>query len=460
MSGLEGKVKLSKAERKEADRIRKQMTHLRNAISESDIAMNIEEHQIYHDFFGFLKNETDVETKEWLKNPKNMLLMELYISELLARKGGKRKTMDTHGFETNLFENLVKLRDALWNSYYYPSRGTVHIIFDPVQREIFAAPYVDRVLHHWIVGTLMKWQDKRLIYDSYSCRRNKGTLFGVKRMQHHILSVSNNMKKKAYVVQLDLSGYFMHIKRDVLYDLVKTRINQEFTEGARDKRYKILLWAVGQVIFDDPTKGVRLQGTYHDWEGLPDDKSLMMQPKGQGMVIGNFTSQTFSNIYLDPLDRFIKYNLGYKHYGRYVDDLYLVVTEEQLEKVKRDIKAIEVFLTSYGLRLNQRKTKITEVNQGVEFLGVVIKGFRLFPGKRLVNNFKKAVFLVEAGVKSPEVITSCLGMFSHLDAGKIIKCGFDSVAWDYKYDKKKIYTNREQINMRRGRLTPLGNCNP
>ena len=55
--------------------------------------------------------------------------------------------MDTHGFEVNLFENLTRLRDALWDGYYYPSRGTVHVIFDPVQREIFAAPYIDRILH-------------------------------------------------------------------------------------------------------------------------------------------------------------------------------------------------------------------------------------------------------------------------------------------------------------------------
>ena len=240
--------------------------------------------------------------KRLMKDSKNLLLAELYVAERLARRGGKRKTMDTHGFEIHLFENLIRLRDALWSGDYYPSRGTVHIIFDPVQREIFAAPYVDRILHHWVVGTIMKWQDERLIYDSYSCRKEKGTLFGIKRLQHHILSVSQNMKKRAFAVQLDISGYFMHIDRKTLYKRVIEGLERQFPPETRDKRYTILKWAIHQVVFDDPTKNVRLQGTYSDWIGLPEDKSLMMQPKGRGMVIGNYTSQTFSNIYLDPMD--------------------------------------------------------------------------------------------------------------------------------------------------------------
>ena len=128
------------------------------------------------------------------------------------------------------------------------------------------------------------------------------------------------MKKRAFAVQLDISGYFMHIDRKTLYKRVIEGLERQFPPETRDKRYTILKWAIHQVVFDDPTKNVRLQGTYSDWIGLPEDKSLMMQPKGRGMVIGNYTSQTFSNIYLDPMDRFITITLGYKHYGRYVDD--------------------------------------------------------------------------------------------------------------------------------------------
>ena len=88
------------------------------------------------DFYGLLRKVEDEGVREWLKeDPKNMMFLELYLAELQARKGGKRKTHDTHTFEANLFENLSRLRDALWDLDYKPSRGTAHSVFRPVQRE-------------------------------------------------------------------------------------------------------------------------------------------------------------------------------------------------------------------------------------------------------------------------------------------------------------------------------------
>ena len=120
-----------------------------------------------------------------------------------------------------------------------------------------------------------------------------------------------------------------------------------------------------------------------------------------------------------------------------MDDFYFVVTEDELPRVKRDIRAIEVFLAGLGLRLNKKKTKVTEAHKGVKLLGVIVKGFRLFPCRRLVKNYRKAVYLVAVGKKDPEVVVSYLGMFSYLDAGKINQKVFASVGWDYVYDRKR-----------------------
>ena len=407
-------------------------------MSDPGVAETIQEGKELQDFFGYLELfGGEASQKKWLSNSKNLFLLELFVAERLARRGGKRKTMDTHGFEHNLFENLICLRDMLWELSYEPSRGTLHIITDPVQREIFAAPYVDRILHHWVVGIIMKWKDRRLINDSYSCRRNKGTHFGVMRLRHHILSVSHNFKDEAYVVQLDLSGYFMHIQKEVLLQRVQGDIEEQFPPEARDKRYQILQYAVKRIIMDDPRKGARLQGHYRDWRGLPDNKSLVMQPDSQGMVIGNYTSQTFSNIYLNELDWFVIKVLGWKHYGRYVDDFYIVALKEELPRVKRDIRAIEKFLAGYGIMINHKKTKITEVHKGVKFLGVIVKGFRLFPGPRIIKNFRRTAYLVAVGEEDPDKIISYLGMFSHYDAGRIIKDVFDGLGWRYRFDKKR-----------------------
>lgn len=384
------------------------------------------------DIFDLIPRAYDEDARDWLKDPKNLLYFELYLAELQARRGGKRKTFDTHAFEQNLAENLTRLRDALWDYEYHPSRGTAHVIFKPVQREIFAAPYVDRIVHHFIVNTVMDWWERRFSEDSYSCRVGKGTSYGIERLRRHIQSASNNYKIPTYVIKLDISGYFMHIQRNILYQRVISGLDRQFADN-RGRRYQIVKNAIREIVFDDPVRGVKIQGSYEDWRNLPADKSLFPQPPGRGMVIGNLTSQFFSNIYLDALDRFVKFDLGYKHYGRYVDDFFIVVTEDQLCQAKRDIRAIATFLESLGLSLNHKKTQIFRSYYGVPFLGMVVKHRAIFPGKRLNKNFLLSAQEFVAGTGSLESIVSYLGMLVHYDAKRVTDLIFQKVGWEYRY---------------------------
>ena len=386
------------------------------------------------DFFGIIRSENDALAREWLMaDEKNLLLAELYIAEEQAHKGGKRKTRDTHAFEVNLYENLLRLCDALWSEEYTPLPGTAHVIFDPVQREIFAAPYWDRVTQHWVVNNIDRWWDKRLIHDSYSCRVGKGTKFGIERLRHHILSVKlSNPGKRVYVVKLDITGYFMHIKRDLMLKRVLWGLDKQF-DGDKGKRYKVLKHAITEIILDDPIKGVRIEGSYEDWRYLPEDKSLFCQPEGQGMVIGNLTSQDFSNIYLDMLDRFITLRLGWKHYGRYVDDFYFVITEDELPQARRDIKAIDAFLNGIGLNLNKKKTRIILVDDGVPFLGMVVKNGAIIPGKRIRNNFTNSAYKLVGDDGSVESVVSYLGMLVHSNSKKMVANVFERVGWEYNW---------------------------
>ena len=384
------------------------------------------------DFFNLIEKTEDFDEKEWLKDPKNMLLLELFIAEREARKNGKRKTEDCHKFEANLMENLIRLRDELWNHTYKPSRGAVHVIKEPVTREIFAAPFRDRVVHHWIVAQLSKWWEPRFSYSSCSCRKGKGTSFGIELLRRRIRQASQNFARRYAVVKLDIRGYFMHIRRDILFDRVKWGLDRQFEGHHDDKRYKMLLHAAREVIFDEPCIGAIMQGEYEDWRNVPMDKSLFAAAPLCGIVIGNLTSQFFSNIYLDALDRYITMTLGYKYYVRYVDDFCIVVPESEVEKVLADVPAINTFLNGLGAELNRRKTKVFKMGQGVPFLGMVVRGNTIMPGKRITKNFYKNVRKVEMGVKDVDTVTSYLGMLMHYDAGKVCEKVFDSVGWEYK----------------------------
>lgn len=379
------------------------------------------------DLYGLLSNkDTDEQTLEWLRaNDRNMLKAELYVAERVARIGGKRKTYNTHAVELNLDENLDRLVEQIYTYDYKPSRGTAHIITNPVMREIFAAPYIDRVTHHWIVDTINPWWDRRFCPGASSCRVGKGTAYAIHLLDHHIRQASGNFARPVYVIKMDISGYFMHINREKLLERVLWGLDQQF-EGNYNKRYKMMKHVITEVVMDDPVKGAKIRGSYDDWRDLPPDKSLFAVEPGCGLVIGNVTSQEFSNIYLDPLDRFVIFGLGYKYYGRYVDDFYVVVTEEELPQAKRDIKVINEFLHTLGLSLNMKKTRVIPSWQGVPFLGMVVKNGIIMPDKRLTHNFKKATYDYIAGVKDEASIISYLGLMKNYNSWRVIEKAFEN----------------------------------
>ena len=158
---------------------------------------------------------------------------------------------------------------------------------------------------------------------------------------------------------------------------------------------------------------------------------MFTQPPGQGIVIGNLTSQLVSNIYLDMLDRYIFYDLGYKNYGRYVDDFFIMVPEEEYVRLKGDIPKIEDFLKKeLNLTLHKKKRYYQEVKKGMSFLGARVYPHCLYPSDRLQKKFNRAAIEFMYGYKDVESIVSYLGIMLHLDAGKLKRRVFEKNGWE------------------------------
>ncbi len=379
-----------------------------------------------------LKDEIE---KVYQDGVRHWLLEKLTKAFREARKG-KIKTCDEHSFEEHWMENLIKLRDSILEYRYKPSASVAFVIFDPMVREIFAAPFRDRVVHHFLYNMQAGWWDRRFLYDSYSCRMGKGTLFGVRRAQRFMQKVTENYTKKAYIVKLDIRGYFMSLPREKLYERVSWGLKEQFKEVMDDRMgyqmYKICDFLWRQVLFDDPASKAWKRGPLVNWNPmvLPPKKSLFCQPSGQGIVIGNLTSQLVSNVYLDRLDRYIFYELGYKNYGRYVDDFFIMVPEEEYVKLKNDILKIEGFLKSeLGLILHKQKRYYQEVNKGMSFLGARIYPHCLYPSDRLQKKFNRAAAEFAYEYKSIESIVSYLGIMLHLNSENLEKKVFDKYGW-------------------------------
>lgn len=358
---------------------------------------------------------------------KEQLLVDLFKAYYDARKH-KRNTRNQLRFEMNLEENLVNLRDELYERTYKVGRSTCFIIEDPVKREIFAADFRDRVVHHLVYNYIMPIFERTFIADSYSCRKGKGTLYGVKRLEHHIRSCSKNYTTTVYALKMDIQGYFMNINRKRLLatvkeDLMKYSRRKSDTGQCWGEKldYSLILFLLEEIILTDPTQNCIIKGKKSDWDGLPDNKSLFKTPADCGLPIGNLTSQLFSNIYLNRLDQLIKRQLREKHYGRYVDDSYIINhCYATLRMHKETIR--QCLREELGLTLHPKKSKIVRCCIGIDFLGIFVKPHRRYISNRTKRRiFRKSGPLLQCmdAEKLRAGINSYLGYMKHFKCGKI-----------------------------------------
>lgn len=310
---------------------------------------------------------------------------ELFQAYFDCRKN-KRNTLNALAFEKYFEHNVFQLHDQVLSGNYYPGRSIAFIVNYPVKREVFAADFRDRVMHHWLINKINPLFETIFIKDSYACRAGKGTHYGIGRINEFIKDCSNNYSKDCYILKLDIQGFFMHIDRIILFERV-----QKFLDKVYLKDDKALVIEIcKRVIFNDPVKDCLIKGSRKNWEGLPPSKSLFHSSENCGLPIGNLTSQVFANFYMNYFDHFVKDTLQLKYYGRYVDDFIIVHSDK--EYLKSIIAQITSFLNcDLHLTLHPKKVYLQHFSKGVKFLGTVIKPNRIYIANRTKGNFMNAI---------------------------------------------------------------------
>ncbi|MCK4824131.1 hypothetical protein KA005_50730 [bacterium] len=195
----------------------------------------------------------------------------IYKCYLDCRKN-KRNTINALRFEINAEENILQLERELKNKSYHPSRSILFATRKPKLREIFAADFRDRVVHHLLVDYLEKIWEKIFIFDSYACRKDKGTHKAVMRMQSFLRKVSQNGKRRAYYLQLDIKDFFVSIDKKILFKLIKKKIPNEN-----------ILWLAERNIFWDCTKSFVLRDEKDLMQKIPHNKTLFGKNNTRGL---------------------------------------------------------------------------------------------------------------------------------------------------------------------------------
>ena len=377
------------------------------------------------------------------KLTKEQLLVDLIRAYYDARRNKRRKYGQMR-FEMNMETQLVSLRDEIFELRYAPSPSSCFIIHDPKMREIFAADFRDRVVHHLLCIYIYQLFDRSFIADCYSCRKGKGTSYGIDRLSRHIRRCSRNYKKKCYVLKMDIKGYFMNIRREKLLDIVCQTLDayknkKSTTKGKRWEEildYPLIQYLCKVIILNDPIQNCIRQGNTEDWKELTPSKSLFCSKKGSGLPIGNLTSQLFSNVYLNGLDQMMKRQCKCRHYGRYVDDFYVVSrSREELKRIKAT--ATQFLYNERTLTVHPAKTVIRSVVYGVDFLGAFIKPHRVYIRNSTLRRMTSKINALKQNLSehTPQQIrdslNSFLGLMKHYKTYNIRKHLFDDhFIWD------------------------------
>ena len=353
---------------------------------------------------------------------REQLLADLYQAYYDARRHKRNKPYQLR-FEADLERNLNALCDELYNRTYKPYPSTCFIITDPKKREVFAADFRDRIVHHLYYNYTHELYERTFIYDSYSCIRDRGTHFGIARLEQHIRQESQHYTVPCYVLKMDISGYFMHINRQLLLSICLATLERMSvhrilkhvpTTWQEVLDMDFVRYLTHEIVLLNPIKDCRLHGSEEEWADLPKSKSLFYSPVGCGLPIGNLTSQLFSNVYLNVLDQYVKRKLRCRHYGRYVDDFYVVSADKEfLLEVAERVK--EMLLMRLHLEINDGKTKVLSIWHGVDFLGAYVKPHRQYASRQMVMRMREKLRLlpqydaqhVQASLQSYE------GLLSH-----------------------------------------------
>lgn len=350
----------------------------------------------------------------------------------------KRKTASALVYEMDYESKLIALRDRINTRTYAPGKSICFVVTRPRYREVFAASFEDRIVHHYIALRLEPLFEQAFCPYTYNCRKGKGQLYGTNMLRQQIIECSDNYTTDCYIMKLDLRGFFMSIDKCILADLIDRFVEEKYTgEDKDDLRYLCRI-----VILHEPEKNCERHSPASYWNYLPANKSLFTNGEGKGVAIGNLFAQLFANFLLNSLDWMIE-DLGIKYHGRYVDDFYMIHQDKTV--LLNAVPRIREKLSELGLELNERKFYFQHYTKGVEFTGSIVIPNRVYTCNRTITNFIAAVRRLnkakdlrqaEHAVNS---INSYLGLLRHnneYNTRKRVLKMIESQAYEYVYIKK------------------------
>ncbi len=289
-------------------------------------------------------------------------------------RSGKTRKRDVVSFEYHLEDNIFSLYEEMTGGAYKHKAYKYFPLFDNKKRDIYKADVRDRIIHQIVYEYLLSLYEQVFISDSYSSREGKGHHKAVRTLQYFIKLGSGGKKDRCFVLKCDIKKYFDTIDHSILLRLME-----------REVVCPEVLSLIQEIV-----------GSFNQ-----------KNEKEKGIPLGNITSQIFANVYLHPLDRYIKRELRCRFYVRYNDD-FVIVSNNQNELEAWREKIIDFVHRTLALRIPVEKTSIRKVAWGIDFLGFVV-----LPDSVLLRNKTKGKIVGNINERN---MNSYMGVLAHCNS--------------------------------------------
>lgn len=396
------------------------------------------------------------------------IVYDITLSSIFEAKNDcvrqKRTSHDCIHFYEDYQFTLVQLWNAIVYGEYVPDFSKAFVRTRPVYREIFAAAFVDRIVHHWIalrIEPLLEVRFQSQGNVSKNCRKGEGCLSAVHYLNSMIVEVSENYTTDAYIFKADLLNFFMSISKSLAWEMLNIFVRDNYKGDDID----CLLYLLSVTIFHCPQNKCHKRSPLSMWDKFPRSKSLFYNDLDNGTPPGNLLSQLLANFLASVYDHYVMEILGFRHYVRFVDDFCIVVKSP--DEILSKVSLMNGFLKEQLLlQLHPKKVYFQHYKKGVLFVGAFILPGRIYISNRVVGNAYDAVRkfnkIAERGFaeayveKFVSTMNSYYGLMKHFATYNIrrkLATMLASEWWEYvyidgpfeKFVLKNKYNTRKQL---------------
>lgn len=351
-------------------------------------------------------------------------------------------------YEMNRMKEITEFRKRYYEGNYKISKGKEFTINERGNiRRIKTTIFKDRIpIHSFCKNVLLKELRKYLIYDNCASLKGKGLDMQRDRFRVHLQKYfMTNHTNKGYILQGDFSKFFDNIIHEKAIKLIEEKINDK--EVIDFLRLILKSCEVDVSYMNNEQFSTCLDDIFNKLEYSKNiDKSKRTGEKmmAKSVDIGNEVSQIIGVFYPTRIDTLVKNVLGFKFYGRYMDDFYIISRNKQ--KLKEALKLIENLSKELGLHLNKKKTTIKRLDKTIIFLKIKYnltktgKIFMRFTKERFIRERQKLRKLKNKLEKKEIEITTIINQYKSwkgtIERKKKIKG---------RKCKKPIYKNYNQL---------------